>query len=117
MYTIRAFATLYSGLYFSEEISISTDIRQTVICLITSQAITPYEQALGKFTCCKLKGVDVWNSWVVSERKQLNQFYDLQMVGKKSILCPNEKNDIILCSYWQYYVKRDEQHCAGQYCD
>ena len=49
--------TLCSGLDYSED-SISSDIIQTVINLITLQAITPDEQALGKFTCCKLKVMD-----------------------------------------------------------
>ena len=50
-------AVLQSGLDFSEGI-IPTNIILTVINSITSQAITPAEQALGKFTCCKLKNMD-----------------------------------------------------------
>ena len=78
---------------------------------ITSQAITPAEQALGKFSCRKLKNMDTWDEWVAGERKQLNQFYDLQMFGK-SILYPTEDNVVILRSHWQYHVKRDGQQSA-----
>ena len=55
--TLRAIATLRSGLDFSED-SIPTDIILTVINSITSQAITPTEKALGKFTHRKLKNMD-----------------------------------------------------------
>ena len=55
--SLRAIYALRSGLDFSEE-SIATDIMLTVINSITSQAITPAEQALGKFTRHKLKNID-----------------------------------------------------------
>ena len=47
--TIQVIAALWSDLDFSED-SIPTDVIQIVINSITSQAITPTEQALGKFT-------------------------------------------------------------------
>ena len=97
--TIRAIAALCLGLDFSED-SIPTDVIQIVINSVTSQAITPAKQALGKFTCRKLKNTDTWYEWVAVERKQLNQFYDLQMFGK-SILRPTTKdNTVILQSHW-----------------
>ena len=65
--TIRAITALKSGLDFSED-SISTDF-QVVISSITSQAITPAEQALGKFTRQKLKNMDTWDEWLAGERK------------------------------------------------
>ena len=71
--TIRAIAALCSGLDFSED-SIPTDVILIVINSITSQAITPGDQALGKFTHRKLKNMDIWDEWVAGERKQLNQF-------------------------------------------
>ena len=115
--TIRAIAALCSGLDFSvSENSILTDLILIIINSITSQAITPAEQALGKFTCRKLKNRDTWNEWVTGERKQLNQFYGLQMLGQ-SIIRPTEENAVILRSHWQYHVKRDGQRRARQYCD
>ena len=78
--SLRAISDLRSGLDFSEE-SNSNDIIRTVINLITSQAGTPAEQSLGKFTRRKLKNMDTWNDWEAGERKQLNQFHDLQMFG------------------------------------
>ena len=67
----------------------------TVINSITSQSITPAEQALGKFTRCKLKTMDTWNNWEAGERKQLNQFHDLQMFGE-NMTRPLEENAVIL---------------------
>ena len=77
-----------------------------VINSITSEAITPAEQALGKFTRRKLKTMDTWNEWEKDERKQLNQFHDLQMFGT-DIARLLEENAVILRSHWQYHVKRD----------
>ena len=69
--TIQEISALCSCLDFSEE-RISSDLIQRVINSITSQAITPDEQALRKFTCCKLKNMDTWKDWIAGERKQLN---------------------------------------------
>ena len=72
--TIRAIATLQYELDFSED-SISTDFIQVVINSITSQAVTPTEQALGKFTRRKLKNMYTWDEWLAGKSKQLNQFH------------------------------------------
>ena len=69
-----------------------------VINSIPSQAITPTEQALGKFTCRKLKNMVTLNDWELGERKQLNQFHDLQMFGK-DMARPLEENGVILRSH------------------
>ena len=67
----------------------------TVINSITSQAFTPAEQALGKFTCRKLKNMDTLSDWEAGGRKQLNQFHGLQMFGKE-IVRPLKENAVIL---------------------
>ena len=92
--TLRAIAGLQSGLDFSEE-SILTGIILTVINSITSQSITSDEQALDKFTCCKLKNMDIWNDWEAGEQNQLNKFHDLQMFGEV-MTRPLEENAVIL---------------------
>ena len=93
--SIQAIAALCSGLDFSEE-SITSDLMvQIVINSITSQAITPDEQALGKFTGRKLKNVDTRKDWIARERKQLNQLHNLQMSGK-AISCPTKMNLVSL---------------------
>ena len=89
-----AIAALRSDLDFSED-SIPTDIILTVINSITPQAITPAEQAIGKFTRHKLKNMDTWNDWEAGERKQLNQFHDLQMFGEDMVR-PLKENAVIL---------------------
>ena len=88
--TLRHIAALRHNLDFSES-SIPTDIILTVINSITSQAITPAEQALGKLTRRKLKSMETWNKWEAGERKQLNQFHDLQMFGE-NMARPLEEN-------------------------
>ena len=55
--------------------------------------------------------MDTWNDWEAGERKQLNQFQDLQMFGK-DMARPLEENAVILRSHWQYYVERDGQRRA-----
>ena len=65
--TLRAISALRSGLDFSEA-SIPTGIIINVINSITSQAINPAEQVLGKFTRCKLKNMDTWSDWEAAER-------------------------------------------------
>ena len=113
--SLCAISALRSGLDFSAD-SISTDIMLTVINSIMSQAIAPAEQALGKFTRRKLKTMDTWNDWEAGERKQLNQFHNLQMFGEY-MACPLEDNAVILRLHWQYHVKRDGQRRARQCCD
>ena len=105
--TLRAIAALRSGLDFSKD-SIPTNIILIVINSITSQAITPAEQALGKFTPCKLKNMDTWNNWESWERKQLNQSHDFQIFGE-DIARPPKENAVIFQSLWQYYVKQNGQ--------
>ena len=60
--SLWAISSLFLGLDFSAD-SISTDIMLTVINSITSEAITPAEQALGTFTRRKLRKMDTWNEW------------------------------------------------------
>ena len=39
--------------------------------------------------------MNTWKDWEAGKRKQLNQFYDLQIFGK-SIFSPTEDNAVIL---------------------
>ena len=66
--TIQAIAALCSGLDFSN-VKFPTDVIQIIINSITSQAITPAEQVLGKFTCRKLKNM---NGLQVKESNSIN---------------------------------------------
>ena len=61
--TIRVIAALCFSLDFSEE-STTSDVIKTIINSVTLQAITPAEQALGKFTSQKLKNMDTWDNWI-----------------------------------------------------
>ena len=65
---------------------------------------TPEEQALGHFTCRKLKTLDNWPQWRAGERKQLDQFHNLGMYGEPCKLPPNA---ILLRQHWQYQVRRN----------
>ena len=75
---ICAINSLQSWLDFSEE-SISIDIIMTVIKSITSQIVTPANQALRKFTYRKLKTIDTQKVWEADMQELLNQIYDVQM--------------------------------------
>ena len=87
-----------------EETEISTGIIKHMIHTIQSKATTSKEQAVGYFTRKKLKTMSTWDLWNTGERKQLNQFHDLQMFGKP-ILLEDKANHIILRLHWQYSVK------------
>ena len=88
----------------------------TVINAINSKATTPEEQAIGHFTRRKLKKLSTWNEWEAGERKQLDQFTDLQMFGEP-IIPPNDPRAIILRPHWQYHIKRDGTRRARQCCN
>ena len=98
IHTLCAISALRSGLDFSVD-RIATDFIHTVINSITSQSVAPAQQVLGKFTRRKLKNMNTWKVWYAGEKKQLNQFHDLQMFGP-SIERPLEENAIKLRSHW-----------------
>ena len=81
---------------------------------IQSHAITPAEQALGRFTRRKLKKLDTWPEWRAGEHKQLDHFHSLQMYGKP---VPKPRNAIVLRPHWQYSVKRDGTRRSRNCCD
>ena len=54
-----------------------------MIKAIRSQAMTPEEQALGRFTRYKLKKLDTWPEWRAGEHKQLDHFHDLDTESKE----------------------------------
>jgi len=70
----------YPHLGFSES-SLSTEEMEMVIQAIQSQAITPAEQVMGRFTRHKLCSLSTWEQWRAGEHKQLNHFHDLKMYG------------------------------------
>ena len=63
----------YPDLDFSEE-SIPTEIVKLVINAICSNATTPEELSLRRFTRFKLKRLSTWDEWQAGEHKQLDQF-------------------------------------------
>ena len=82
------------------------ELIECLIHAIQSKDTTPEEQALGFFTRKKLKMLSTWDIWHKGKTKQLNQFEDLQMFGKPTIVNKALK-PIILRPHWQYNVKRD----------
>jgi len=68
----------YPHLNFSES-SISTEEMEMVMQAIQSQAITPAEQAIGRFTKHKLLSLSTWEQWRAGKHKQLDHFHDLKM--------------------------------------
>jgi len=74
-------AIRYPHLDFSES-SLSTEEMEMVMQAIQSQAITPAEQAVGRFTRHKLRSLSTWEQWRAGEHKQLDHFHDLKMCGE-----------------------------------
>jgi len=91
----------YPHLDFSEA-SISTKEMEMVVQAIQSQAITPAEQAIGRFTRRKLRSLSTWDQWRAGEHKQLDHFHDLKMYGEPVRKPPGA---IVLCPHWQYSIK------------
>lgn len=81
---------------------------------LRSTEVTPEEQALGRHARRKLKTLENWPDWLAGERKQLDQFYDLQMCGEPCALPPN---GILLRSHWKYQVRQNGDHRSRQCCD
>ena len=89
--------------------AISTEMIQLCINTLSSDAITPEEEALGYFTRKKLKTLSTWDEWKAGETKQIDQFQFQGMFAKpKYPNGPNgiPKGSIILRPHWQYAVKR-----------
>ena len=64
----------------SEEF-ISSEMIKLCIHTLRSDHITPEEQALGFYTCKKLKRLSNWNEWKAGEMKQIEQFQNQRMFG------------------------------------
>ena len=73
---------------------------------ISSDHMTPEEEALGFFTRKRLKKLSTWEEWEKGEHKQLDQFEEQGMFDDPidPVLLP--KDAVILCAHWQYAVKR-----------
>ena len=84
---LRSIASIkYPAIDFSTD-SLSTKEIQVAINAISSAAIAAEEEATGKFTQYKFKKLSTWGEWKAGEKKQLDQFHQLQMYGKP-IKCP-----------------------------
>jgi len=106
-------AVRYPHLDFSEA-SISTEEMEMVVQAIQSQAITPAEQAIGRFTRRKLQSLSTWDQWRAGKHKQLDHFHDLKMYGEPVRKPPGA---IVLCPHWQYSIKRDGTQRSRNCCD
>ena len=93
----------YSELDVSEA-NVSNEEVVHMINALCSTEVTPAEQALGHFTQRKHKQLENWDQWLAGERKQLDQFFNLEMYGEPCKLPPN---GILLRQHWQYQVRRN----------
>jgi len=87
---------------------------EMVMQAIQSQAITPAEQAVGRFTRRKLRSLSTWEQWRAGEHKQLDHFHDLKMCGEPVRRPPNA---IVLRPHWQCSIKRDGTRRSQNCCD
>jgi len=69
----------YPDLDFSEDAVITDEIE--VVLGVIQFHVTPKEQALGHFTCHKLKTLNMRTQWCTGEHKQLDHFHALKMLG------------------------------------
>jgi len=106
-------AICYPHLDFSES-SLSTEEMEMVIQAVQSQAITPAEQAIGRFTRRKLHSLSTREQWRAGEHKQLDHFHDLKMYGEPVRKPPGA---IVLRPYWQYSIKQDGTRRSRNCCD
>jgi len=97
------------------ESSLSTEELEMVIRAIQSQAITPAEQAIGRFTRQKLRSLSTWEQWRSGEHKQLDHFHDLKMYGEAVKKPPGAA--IVLCPHWQCSIKRDGTRRSCNCCN
>ena len=86
---------------FSED-SIPTEVVELAINAIRSNATTPEELSLGRFTQFKLKRLSTWDKWQAGERKQLDQFDRQGLYGAPVSKPPCA---IVLHPHWQYSIK------------
>ncbi len=103
----------YPELDFSEE-AYPTEIAELAINAIRSEATTPEEAALGRFTRRKLKKLSTWPLWRDGECKQLDQFVRQRLYGEP---CYLPKGGILMRTHWQYHIKRDGTRRSRNCCD
>jgi len=118
---IRAIAALkpsrkYNNLDMSPE-AISTEMIQLCINTLTSDSVTPEEQALGYFTRKKLKTLSTWDEWKAGEERQIDQFVRQGMFGKARYPDGLPKSAVILRPHWQYVVKRSGVRRSRMCCN
>jgi len=106
-------AIRYPHLDFSES-SLSTEEMEMVIQAIQCQAITPAEQAIGRFTRLKLRSLSTWEQWRAGRHKQLDHFHDLKMYGEPVRKLPGA---IVLRPHWQCSIKQDGTRRSRNCCD
>jgi len=106
-------AIRYPHLDFSES-SLPTEEMEMVIQAIQSQAITPAEQAIGRFTRRKLRSLSTWEQWCAGKHKQLDHFHDLKMCGEPVRKPPGA---IVLRPHWQHSIKQDGTRRSRNCCD
>jgi len=105
-------AIRYPHLDFSES-SLSTEEMEMVMQAIQSQAVTPAEQAIGRFTGRKLHSLSTWEQWRAGEHKQLDHFHDLKMHGEPVRKPPGA---VVLRPHWQCSIERDGARRSRNCC-
>jgi hypothetical protein len=75
---------------------------------------TPEEEALGSFTCRKLKPLPIWDVWLASEWLQLDSHQKQKVFGAP---CPAPPGATVLRSQWNYIIKPCGTRNARMYCD
>ena len=82
--------------------------------MIKSNDTTTEEQALGQFTCKKLKKLPNWDEWQLAKFRQFDRFGKLEMYGQPILIL---RICVLLRPHWQYHVKRCRLCRSRQYAD
>jgi len=91
-----------------------SDLEDLKMQALQSEAITPEEQALPRFSRRALKGLPTWSLWHKNEIEQLNQMHDLGMFGDPVQL---PEGGILMRFHWQYRIKVNGKRRSRACCD
>jgi hypothetical protein len=90
----------------------SDDADDLLVEALQSELITPEEQALSSFTHPKLKTLSTWggpSGWLAAEKKQLDQFHNIEMFGPP---VDPPKNTTVLHPQWTSRIKTNGTRCS-----
>jgi len=84
------------------------------VSALQSEAISPEERALPRFSRRALKRLPTWGLWHKNELEQLDQMQTLGMFGSPIKL---PEGGILMCFHWQHRIKVNGKQRSRLCCD